>query len=108
MRGYQKLERSQFMRQSREWLKLSLKKIEDLPGLEKKRADTVAVGAVLIESLFRLLKTRCIWVSDKGIREGIILDYIARALLSRRESRPAFQVQWFGQKPYFAGRVVFK
>ncbi len=106
LRGYQALNRTQFMRQGRKWLKMSQKRLEELPGLENKRADTVAVGMVLIETLFRLLKAQTIFISDKGIREGIILNYIAKSILKKKEARPSIRVQWFGQKPYFAGRIT--
>lgn len=49
-----------------------------MPGLDPKRADIIVAGSVLVSTLTRLLKTDRIILSDKGIREGIILDFIEK------------------------------
>jgi exopolyphosphatase/guanosine-5'-triphosphate,3'-diphosphate pyrophosphatase len=49
-----------------------------MPGLDPKRADIIVAGSVLVSTLVRLLKSDRIVLSDKGIREGIILDFIEK------------------------------
>lgn len=65
---------------------LSLREKLNFPGLDSKRADIILAGSILVRTLMRLLRIEEIILSKRGIREGIILDFIAknRRSLSRR------------------------
>jgi exopolyphosphatase/guanosine-5'-triphosphate,3'-diphosphate pyrophosphatase len=49
-----------------------------LPGLDSRRADLIVAGAVVLDTVVRLLDAREITLSDLALREGLILDYIDR------------------------------
>jgi exopolyphosphatase / guanosine-5'-triphosphate,3'-diphosphate pyrophosphatase len=49
-----------------------------LPGLDSRRADLIVAGAVLLDTVVRLLDAREVTLSDLALREGLILDYIDR------------------------------
>jgi exopolyphosphatase/guanosine-5'-triphosphate,3'-diphosphate pyrophosphatase len=49
-----------------------------LPGLDRRRADLIVPGAVLIEHLMRSLGLRELTACDWALREGVILDFIGR------------------------------
>src|SRR5450756_603284 len=49
-----------------------------LPGLDSRRADLVVAGAVLLDTVVRLLGAREITLSDLALREGLVLDFIDR------------------------------
>ena len=49
-----------------------------VPGLEPRRADQAVAGAVLLDAILRRLGAKEITLCDLALREGLILDYIAR------------------------------
>ncbi|HEX7485791.1 MAG TPA: Ppx/GppA phosphatase family protein, partial [Vicinamibacterales bacterium] len=49
-----------------------------LPGLDSRRADLVVAGAVLLDTVARLLGAKEITLSDLALREGLVLDFIDR------------------------------
>ncbi len=49
-----------------------------IPGLEPRRADLAVAGAVLIDEIVRRLSAPEITLCDLSLREGLVLDYIAR------------------------------
>ena len=49
-----------------------------VPGLEPRRADLAVAGSILLDTLVRHLGASEITLCDWSLREGIILDYIAR------------------------------
>jgi exopolyphosphatase/guanosine-5'-triphosphate,3'-diphosphate pyrophosphatase len=49
-----------------------------LPGLDSRRADLIVAGAVLLDTVVRLLDAREITLCDLALREGLILDFIDR------------------------------
>ena len=49
-----------------------------LPGLDPRRADLAAVGAVLLDTLLAGLNATELTLSDFALREGLVLDYIRR------------------------------
>jgi exopolyphosphatase / guanosine-5'-triphosphate,3'-diphosphate pyrophosphatase len=49
-----------------------------LPGLDPRRADLTVAGGVLIDTLLRKLDASEITLCDLALREGLVLDYIAR------------------------------
>jgi exopolyphosphatase/guanosine-5'-triphosphate,3'-diphosphate pyrophosphatase len=58
--------------------KTTLEKRRRLSGLHPRRADIIIAGCVLVDNLMRLLKIRQIVISKKGIREGVLLDFMRR------------------------------
>ena len=57
---------------------LSLEKRLRVPGLEPRRADLSVAGVVLLDAIVRRLEAPDITLCDLSLREGLILDYIAR------------------------------
>ena len=49
-----------------------------MPGLEPRRADLAVAGAVLLDTILRRLGADEITLCDLSLREGLVLDYIAR------------------------------
>ena len=48
------------------------------PGLEPRRADLAVAGAILLDEILRRLGATEITLCDLSLREGLVLDYIAR------------------------------
>ena len=57
---------------------MDLKERLKFPGLDPKRTDTIVAGSTLVLTLMRLLKIKSLTLSDSGIREGLVLDYIQK------------------------------
>jgi exopolyphosphatase / guanosine-5'-triphosphate,3'-diphosphate pyrophosphatase len=68
----------QLRRLRRELVELNIDKRLRLPGMEPRRADIAVAGAVLLDALVRRLGASEITLCDLSLREGLILDYIAR------------------------------
>jgi exopolyphosphatase / guanosine-5'-triphosphate,3'-diphosphate pyrophosphatase len=68
----------QLRRVRRMMTSLSLEKRVRVPGLEPRRADLSPAGAILIDTLVRRLEADAITLCDLSLREGVVLDYIAR------------------------------
>src|ERR1700681_1523559 len=49
-----------------------------VPGLDPRRADLAPAGAVLVDAILQRLRADEITLCDFSLREGLILDYIAR------------------------------
>jgi exopolyphosphatase/guanosine-5'-triphosphate,3'-diphosphate pyrophosphatase len=49
-----------------------------VPGLEPRRADLAVAGSILLDAIVRRLGASDITLSDMSLREGLVLDYIAR------------------------------
>jgi exopolyphosphatase/guanosine-5'-triphosphate,3'-diphosphate pyrophosphatase len=49
-----------------------------LPGLDPRRADLAAVGAILLDTLLSNLRATELTLNDFALREGLVLDYIRR------------------------------
>ncbi len=61
---------------------------ERLPGIDGARAEILLPGAVVLEQVLRLAGARGITLSDYGVREGLVTDWLRRhaAELSSLES----------------------
>ena len=106
LRGYYKLRRKEFLKLYRKISGMRERQIRKLPGLDRKRSDIILAGGVFVALLFKRLKTESILVSDKGIREGLLLDYLMRSQMKLKHPKPSLKVQWFGQKPFFSGKIL--
>ena len=49
-----------------------------MPGLEPRRADLAVAGAILLDAIIKRLGASDITLCDLSLREGLVLDYIAR------------------------------
>ena len=49
-----------------------------MPGLEPRRADLAVAGAILLDAILRRLGADEITLCDMSLREGLVLDYVAR------------------------------
>ena len=86
LKRYYALERWGLEKVHERLAEMPLKKRLNFPGLDSRRADIIIAGSVLVRVLMRLFRMNRILVSKKGIREGMVLDFIARnrKSLSRR------------------------
>ena len=57
---------------------LDLEKRLRVPGLEPRRADLAVAGAILLDEILRRLGGAEVTLCDLSLREGLVLDYIAR------------------------------
>ena len=68
----------QLHRVRRTMTSIGLEKRVRVPGLEPRRADLSPAGAVLLDTLVRRLGAEEFTLCDLSLREGVVLDYIAR------------------------------
>jgi exopolyphosphatase/guanosine-5'-triphosphate,3'-diphosphate pyrophosphatase len=54
----------------------SLKERRDLPGLNPDRADIIVAGVTVVNQVMKMFDLNVLKVSDRGIREGLILKMI--------------------------------
>jgi exopolyphosphatase/guanosine-5'-triphosphate,3'-diphosphate pyrophosphatase len=57
---------------------LDLEKRLRVPGLEPRRADLAVAGAILLDEVLKRLGAQELTLCDLSLREGLVLDYIAR------------------------------
>jgi exopolyphosphatase/guanosine-5'-triphosphate,3'-diphosphate pyrophosphatase len=68
----------QLRRLRKEFAQMDLDKRLGVPGLEPRRADLVVAGSILLDEIVRRLGADEITLCDLSLREGLVLDYIAR------------------------------
>jgi exopolyphosphatase/guanosine-5'-triphosphate,3'-diphosphate pyrophosphatase len=68
----------QIRRLRKDLVELDLEQRLRVPGLEPRRADLAVAGAVLLDSIVRRLGASEVTLCDLSLREGLVLDYIAR------------------------------
>jgi exopolyphosphatase/guanosine-5'-triphosphate,3'-diphosphate pyrophosphatase len=68
----------QIRRLRKELVSLTLDKRLRVPGLEPRRGDLAVAGVVLLDELLRGLGADELTLCDLSLREGLVLDYIAR------------------------------
>jgi exopolyphosphatase/guanosine-5'-triphosphate,3'-diphosphate pyrophosphatase len=49
-----------------------------LPGINPSRADIIVGGAAIVETLMEELEIGELTISDRGLRDGLLIDYLAR------------------------------
>lgn len=65
---------------------LSKKTVEErlkIKGLEKKRADIIPAGLIILRKIFQLYNIDCMTVSENALRSGLILEMIKRQAKTR-------------------------
>jgi exopolyphosphatase/guanosine-5'-triphosphate,3'-diphosphate pyrophosphatase len=68
----------QIRRVRKELVALDLEERLRVPGLEPRRADLAVAGAILLDEILEGLGAAEITLCDMSLREGLVLDYIAR------------------------------
>jgi len=68
----------QIRRAKKQLLARDLEERLRVPGLEPRRADLAVAGSILLDALVRRLGAADVTLCDLSLREGLILDYIAR------------------------------
>ncbi len=68
----------QLRRVRKQLTSLNLEKRLRVPGLDPRRADLAVAGAILLDTIVRKLEADEFSLCDLSLREGLILDYIAR------------------------------
>ncbi len=69
---------------------LTLAQRLQVPGLDPRRADLIAAGAVLLDTILRAIGAKELVLCDFALREGIALDYLHRnrAQIAKVEQYP--------------------
>jgi exopolyphosphatase/guanosine-5'-triphosphate,3'-diphosphate pyrophosphatase len=49
-----------------------------VPGISPERADIVIAGAAILQTVMEVIEAKSIFVSDRGLREGIVVDHLLR------------------------------
>jgi exopolyphosphatase/guanosine-5'-triphosphate,3'-diphosphate pyrophosphatase len=73
-----RLSAKQVRRLRKELTPLALEQRLRIPGLEPRRADLAVAGAILVDEILRRLGAQDITLCDLSLREGLVLDFIAR------------------------------
>ncbi len=68
----------QIRRVRKDLIDLDLEQRLRVPALEPRRADIAVAGAVLLDTVLRRLGASDLTLCDLSLREGLVLDYIAR------------------------------
>jgi exopolyphosphatase / guanosine-5'-triphosphate,3'-diphosphate pyrophosphatase len=68
----------QVHRLRKELVALDLERRLGVPGLEPRRADLAIAGAILLDTIMRRLNAPDVTLCDMSLREGLVLDYVAR------------------------------
>ncbi len=63
--------------------KKTIEQRKKIKGLDEKRADIIPAGIILLSTIFEQLKINQMTISGYALREGIILDSIAKELPSK-------------------------
>jgi len=63
----------------RELCSLPLEERRKVPGINPARADIIVAGAAILDTLMEELSLDELRVSDRALREGLIVDYLGRA-----------------------------
>ena len=56
----------------------SLEERRKVPGLNPARADIIIAGAVILQTLMAALGVKAVRVTDRGLRDGLLVDYLVR------------------------------
>lgn len=67
--------------------KLTVDERQKLPGLDKKRADQIVPGGILLEMVMEKCRVNKLRLCERALREGLIADFLIRRLPSRQERK---------------------
>lgn len=57
---------------------LSVDQRSEIPGLNPRRADIIIGGAAIIETILEETQSKGLFVTDKTLRDGLLVDYLIR------------------------------
>ncbi|HEY3296686.1 MAG TPA: Ppx/GppA phosphatase family protein [bacterium] len=57
---------------------LTQDKRKEVPGINPERADIILAGAAIIETILQETRLSAIHISERGLRDGLLMDYLAR------------------------------
>jgi exopolyphosphatase / guanosine-5'-triphosphate,3'-diphosphate pyrophosphatase len=57
---------------------LPLEERRRVPGMNPSRADIIVAGAAILDTLMEMLELPEIRISDRGLRDGLLVDYLSR------------------------------
>ncbi len=66
-------------RMAQELCALPLAARRKVPGVNSDRADIIIAGVAILETLLKQLNVPAIRASERGLREGMLIDYLARS-----------------------------
>ena len=66
----------------RDMCALPLEERRKFPGINSQRADIIIAGAAIIETLMEELNLEEIRISKRGLREGLLVDYLSKSEFS--------------------------
>jgi exopolyphosphatase/guanosine-5'-triphosphate,3'-diphosphate pyrophosphatase len=58
--------------------RMTLEERRKVPGLSPERADIVVAGASILQTVMEVVGAKSIFISDRGLREGIVVDQLLR------------------------------
>lgn len=58
---------------------MPLEQRRQVPGIEPERASSLIAGAAIIDTLMEALKLTSLQISERGLRDGLLVDYLERA-----------------------------
>jgi exopolyphosphatase / guanosine-5'-triphosphate,3'-diphosphate pyrophosphatase len=58
---------------------LPLEQRREVPGINPDRADIIIAGGAILETLLEELNVPAVTISERGLREGLPIDYLSRA-----------------------------
>jgi len=58
---------------------LSLEERRKIPGINPDRADIIVAGAAIIETLMQALEVSEITITNRGLRDGLLVDYLEQS-----------------------------
>lgn len=70
---------NQFKRTIASLCELSLEDRRQVPGITPLRADIIIAGAAVIETLLEEIGLEEIRISERGLRDGLLVDYLSRS-----------------------------
>lgn len=65
---------------------LTLEQRRRVPGINPERADIIIGGAAILQTVMETVGAGSIRISDRGLREGIIVDHLRRSLPSAKSA----------------------
>ena len=68
---------------------LTLEQRRRIPGINPERADIIIGGAAILQTVMETVGAATIKISDRGLREGIIVDRLHRGEVTSEEERGA-------------------
>ncbi|TLM78906.1 MAG: Ppx/GppA family phosphatase [Actinobacteria bacterium] len=83
---------------------LTLEQRRAVPGVPDYRADIIVAGALVVREAMAVLRCNRFLVNTRGIREGLVLETIARATGRRKGADPSAAIVRFGKRCRFDQR----